>query len=71
MLLMLQALAAVAVSLGACSAIAVVPWWLVTLYSLSRYLSPSYAHMHSVIVVLRQYATYNTNPGSALHILAW
>jgi len=33
MLLMLQALAAVAVSLGACSAIAVVPWWLVTLYS--------------------------------------
>jgi hypothetical protein len=27
-------------------------------------------HTHSVIVVLRQYATYNTNPGSALHTLA-
>ena len=65
MFLMLQALAAVAVSLGACSAIAVVPRHVVLLRP-DIYLH----HMHSVIVVLRQYAAYNTNPGSALHTLA-
>jgi hypothetical protein len=64
MFLMLQALAAVAVSLRACSAILMARH--VVLLRLDIYLH----HMHSVIVVLRQYAAYNTNPGSALHTLA-